>query len=79
MDRSDGESLLMSSKTSQLSDFVQELHGKGKCPHLLTLDNIFRIGKAAIEQVNKLNIQIVHILRGLWVLNVNKCKQFKVI
>ena len=34
-----------------ISELVRSLHGKGKCPHLLTLDNIFRIAKRAIEQV----------------------------
>merc|ERR1712130_64122 len=33
-----------------ISELVRSLHGKGKCPHLLTLDNIFRIAKRAIEQ-----------------------------
>ena len=39
--------------TVGLSELVKDLHGKGKCPHLLTLDNIFRIAKTAIEQVRK--------------------------
>lgn len=38
-------------ETIGLADLVRDLHGKGKCPHLLTLDNIFRIAKTAIEQV----------------------------
>lgn len=34
----------------QLDHFVRELHGKGKCPHLLTLKNIYQIAAYAIEQ-----------------------------
>jgi hypothetical protein len=30
--------------------FVRELHGNGKCPHLLTLDNIYQIARFAINE-----------------------------
>ena len=32
--------------------FVRELHGKGNCPHLLTLNNIYQIAAYSIEQVS---------------------------
>ena len=35
--------------------FVRELHGKGNCPHLLTLNNIYQIAAYSIEQVSHFN------------------------
>ena len=37
----------------QLELFVRELHGKGNCPHLLTLNNIYQIAAYSIEQVSE--------------------------
>lgn len=35
--------------------FVRELHGKGNCPHLLTLNNIYQIAAYSIEQSYRTN------------------------
>ena len=37
--------------------FVRELHGKGNCPHLLTLNNIYQIAAYSIEQVSVIPYQ----------------------
>jgi len=39
----------------QLDQFVRELHGKGNCPHLLALNNIYQIAAYSIEQSYRTN------------------------
>ena len=40
--------------------FVRELHGKGNCPHLLTLNNIYQIAAYSIEQVSYFNSYVIN-------------------
>ena len=49
--------------------FVRELHGKGNCPHLLTLNNIYQIAAYSIEQVSK---QLRHNLCFIIRMNMNR-------